>query len=258
MPENSNYIKTMLNHYLNELKYLKFYVITLLITIAFSYSIYLFLSVETVSNLGEEDNFFEWATTTFLFIGSILLFILFFRTKNIFYLLLSISLFFGCGEEISWGQRIIGFKTPPDITKVNVQNEFNLHNLVLFSKDFNGIRKKGLNRLLEINFLFRLFTILYGIVLPIISYHINIFQILVKKLKLPVPPISIGIFFLFNWLIYWILHAFLIPGGNCFQYYDTAGEIFECLGAFILLLISLYFFIDSKLIDKISHTYKSI
>jgi hypothetical protein len=40
--------------------------------------------------------------------------------------------FFVCaGEEISWGQRVFGFGTPSDVSKVNEQDEFNLHNLKL-------------------------------------------------------------------------------------------------------------------------------
>ena len=33
-------------------------------------------------------------------------------------------------EEISWGQRIIGFKTPESLTEINTQGEFNFHNLM--------------------------------------------------------------------------------------------------------------------------------
>ena len=33
------------------------------------------------------------------------------------------------GEEISWGQRILGFGSPEAVAAANVQNEFNLHNL---------------------------------------------------------------------------------------------------------------------------------
>lgn len=33
------------------------------------------------------------------------------------------------GEEISWGQRIIGFDTPDSLARINSQNEFNLHNI---------------------------------------------------------------------------------------------------------------------------------
>ena len=32
-------------------------------------------------------------------------------------------------EEISWGQRIIGWETPPDFAVMNYQGETNLHNL---------------------------------------------------------------------------------------------------------------------------------
>lgn len=35
------------------------------------------------------------------------------------------------GEEISWGQRLIGFQTPDRIATANEQKEFNLHNLEL-------------------------------------------------------------------------------------------------------------------------------
>jgi hypothetical protein len=33
------------------------------------------------------------------------------------------------GEEISWGQRILGFKTPELMTAINLQNETNVHNI---------------------------------------------------------------------------------------------------------------------------------
>jgi hypothetical protein len=38
--------------------------------------------------------------------------------------------FFVCaGEELSWGQRIFGFKTPEAVKEENEQDEFNLHNI---------------------------------------------------------------------------------------------------------------------------------
>jgi len=33
------------------------------------------------------------------------------------------------GEEISWGQRLLGFETPPSLAEHNEQKEFNLHNI---------------------------------------------------------------------------------------------------------------------------------
>lgn len=38
--------------------------------------------------------------------------------------------FLNFGEEISWGQRIFGIRTPADLRRVNVQQELNLHNLI--------------------------------------------------------------------------------------------------------------------------------
>jgi hypothetical protein len=40
-------------------------------------------------------------------------------------------LIFGAGEEISWGQRILGLKSPEYFKEHNAQGETNLHNLVL-------------------------------------------------------------------------------------------------------------------------------
>lgn len=37
------------------------------------------------------------------------------------------------GEEISWGQRILGFETPEKIAAANLQGEFTLHNLEAFN-----------------------------------------------------------------------------------------------------------------------------
>ena len=34
------------------------------------------------------------------------------------------------GEEVSWGQRIFGVETPPDLASINDQGEMNLHNVV--------------------------------------------------------------------------------------------------------------------------------
>lgn len=50
------------------------------------------------------------------------------RLPFLIYLVLAAGLFFIGMEEISWGQRIIGWETPPVFAEGNVQNETNLHN----------------------------------------------------------------------------------------------------------------------------------
>jgi hypothetical protein len=47
------------------------------------------------------------------------------------------------------------FSTPNYLNKVNVQKEFNFHNIEVFNTgNFDGSKKTGIQRLLEINFLF--------------------------------------------------------------------------------------------------------
>jgi hypothetical protein len=240
---NLNFIVVKLNKYLKEISYLRWYIISILIALTLSYSIYLFLSVDLISKLGQEDHFFEWLTAIFFLVSSIFLMMTFIKTKNYFFLLLSIVFFLGFGEEITWGQRIFNYSTPAVIENINVQNEFNIHNIQLFNThNMNGSMKTGISRLLEINFLFRVFTVLFGIFLPFVVFHLKFINNITRKIKLPVPPISIGIFFIINWLVFKVLLTSLWPLGHDFQYYDTMGEIFECIAAFVILMISHYFY----------------
>jgi hypothetical protein len=42
---------------------------------------------------------------------------------------MSLAMSFVALEEISWGQRIIGFETPETLVRINTQDEFNVHNI---------------------------------------------------------------------------------------------------------------------------------
>jgi hypothetical protein len=243
-------LKLILNQYFEEIKFLKLYILAIAIVIILSYSVYLFFSIEIVSNLGAEDHFFEWLTFMFFIAAAALFFLGYLKTKKLFLLILAIAMFFGAGEEISWGQRIFGFKTPESINEINVQHEFTLHNITLFQGvDSQGKPKNGLSRLFEINFLFRLFTMFFGIILPFCAYHFKFISLITMKVKLPIPPISIGIFFFLSWAIFWILHYLILQKDSPQPYINAAGEIFESLESFILLIISLYFFNNHKLVS---------
>ena len=68
--------------------------------------------------------------------------------------------FFVCaGEEISWGQRVLGFETPEKVKEVNEQGELNLHNLRL-----QYIHPKDV---------FSIFMKLFGVILPLALYRWN-------------------------------------------------------------------------------------
>lgn len=44
-------------------------------------------------------------------------------------LLAAVAFFAAAGEEVSWGQRVLGLQTPPDWKAINEQSELNLHNV---------------------------------------------------------------------------------------------------------------------------------
>lgn len=161
-------------------------------------------------------------------------------------------MFVGCGEEISWGQRIIGFSTPETLNKINVQHEFTLHNIEIFNGHYFGNKSKtGLALLLCFNFLYKLFWLGYCIILPIACLSIGRVFLLSKKIRLPLPPLAIGIFFLINWLIFRITLSFLLPTNESLQYYSTIGEIRECASAFIFAVLSYYFFKTNEIHRRI-------
>jgi hypothetical protein len=244
-----DHLKLILNQYIKEIKYLKFYILAVALVTVLSYSVYIFFNIETVSNLGAEDHFFEWLTPIFFWIATAIFFLIFLKTKNPFFLILAIAMFIGAGEEISWGQRIFGFKTPEALNKINVQHEFTFHNIAIFQGvDSQGKPNYGLSRLLEINFLFRLCIMFCGIVLPFCVYHIKFISRITMKVKVPIPPISIGIFFFISWVTYWALHSFILPKDSPHPYINAAGEIFECIASFIIFIVSLYFYNNQKIV----------
>lgn len=89
-----------------------------------------------------EDGFVEWMTVVGLVIG---MFVCFRRVWMLRHArpwlflgmttLLGLFFFFGAGEEISWGQRILGIESSEFFVENNAQGEMNLHNTVV-----NGVK----------------------------------------------------------------------------------------------------------------------
>ena len=110
-----------------------------------------------------EDRIVEWLTFAGFF-GAALTCIIIIR-KNylcmsrwrfLYFIGFAIFFFVCAGEEISWGQRILGFHTPEVMVKYNHQQEFNIHNLELdffHPRDIMGI-----------------YVYLYGIILPLFFF----------------------------------------------------------------------------------------
>ena len=222
--------------YLKEFEHQKFYILSLFAITFLFYSVYLFLDLRVVYMITDEDHFFEWITVLFFIIAGVLSFKLFLKFRSPFFILFFVLFFFAAGEEISWGQRILGVETPQAIKQLNVQEEFNLHNLEIFnSVNQHQESKAGWSRLLEINFLFRVGTLLYGILLPLLVFHIPFVRNFARAINIPVPPVSIGVFFFITWLCFRILHT-------NFQVVKNGGdEIYESLAALVFMVIFMWF-----------------
>jgi len=229
----------------------KFLIILLFVSISLSYAVYLIPDKQFVGYLGKEDCLFENLTALFFLVASVICFIICRVHFNIFILLLGLLLFTGFGEEISWGQRIFNFETPEAMKKINVQKEFTIHNIVYFnSVDYNMKTKTGINRFLTVNFLFKVFWFIYGILIPL-AYLLNkSFAKKANKLRFPVPKISFGVFFLFNYLIMKILELYLSPFSQLLDYCRTNGEIYECEAALIFMIICYDFYRQRYNVEK--------
>lgn len=219
------------------------FVLTILIYLTTVYSIYLFLDTETIIKIGREDSLFEYLTF-FFFIGASFFFIKsYVLRKNIFYLLFALVFFIGAGEEISWGQRIFLFSTPESLSKINVQNEFTLHNIELFNThNFDRSIKTGWSKFLTVNFAYKIFWLSFGVILPIIVFFSKKLFLLTQKLKIPVPPFSIGILFLVNWILFRIAIAYFLKPDQPFLYYFSINEIMESGSALIFFILSYNFY----------------
>jgi hypothetical protein len=138
----------------------------------------------------EEDGFVETTGALGLLVGVVLAALALRREhragshwfKQLSYAGLSVFLFLSAGEEISWGQRILGFSTPAEIGRANGQDEFNLHNLT------------ALGSTPELVFLAAWFVL--AVVIPVtaaVSPGLGVhLRRLVPVLPLPFAPLFVG------------------------------------------------------------------
>jgi len=172
-----------------------------------------------------EDGLIEYLTALLLLVISVLLIIKMVKVRYsrgckwlVFNILIALGLFFGFGEEISWGQRIFEVTSSDFFMENNLQKETNLHNL-----DINGLK---INK-----WVFSYgFSILFGIyfLLSLVIYKKHEF---VKKnideFGIPLPKVFHSIIF-----IVITIAIMIIPD-------DGKWELWECLFAIVLLMIFL-------------------
>ena len=201
-PQNPGDIKNIFN--------MKKYVFGILIIILFY--IPCFISNEVLKQLTEEDGFYENLGALLFLATSITFFMLainpaYYRAEadgqrnsaRKYFWFLALLFLFAFGEEISWGQRIFNFETPEIIKKINIQDEFNLHNLEIFhGKTLEGQDKTGWSALFTMHRLFYIFLFIYLLVIPLLYKFSSKINSLISKLRIPVPNILFGVLFVFN------------------------------------------------------------
>ncbi|MFP7672585.1 hypothetical protein ACG74X_04415 [Marivita sp. S0852] len=123
------------------------------------------------------------------------------------------------GEEISWGQRILGFESPEYFRQNNDQQEFTFHNLVI-----------GDVKLDELIFgpVLSYIILSYLIVLPLLWPRVGWVQTLTRKMIIPVPRLHHAGFALAVTLIIPLLGE------------SRRWEVYECIFALLSLAIFIY------------------
>ena len=218
------------------------------------------LSPEQLTVYEKEDGILESCSAICYLLSSFTLFYLFFKSKsdqeefflgtnrNYFFLFLGILFIFCFGEEISWGQRILKMNTPDWMSKINMQNETNIHNINIFhGLDENDNRKVGLAIWTNLERWFAIFWFFYCVLIPIFYLISDKAQNILRKIKLPIVPLRVGALFVFNYLI-----AKSIEKGNFFDVPPPIAETKENNIAILFLVISIsFYFIQKKRFSEI-------
>ena len=202
-------------------------IILALATAAIAAGIFLFYTnVAQFEEYVKEDGIVEWLTVVGLLLGSFVCFsrlAVLWKKKNWWFLLvtfgLGLFLFFAAGEEISWGQRIFGLKTPEYFQEHNAQHETNLHNLVV-----DGVK---LNKLIFSILLVGALAI-FLLIVPLLYQKNKSVRKFFDKSAVPVPQF----YQVLGFVIVFLLTNIIRDGKN--------AELLECCGALLFFLIVRY------------------
>lgn len=137
-----------------------------------------------------EDMYGEW-TQTFLFasaFGFSLLLAFSGGRQRLFFGLLALATFYVVMEEISWGQRIFGFDSPEFFKRHNLQDEANIHNLLV------GPVSTTTKRFIEYGLASAL--VLYGFIYPVLLRLRWKHAVRIQSLGLVSPPLYLWPFFM--------------------------------------------------------------
>lgn len=188
------------------------------------------LSEASRAAVAREDGILEQATAVLFLVSSVMSMIVAWRLfperrssdpstlrRVVWHVLLGLFFFLCFGEEISWGQRILGFETPESIKGINVQEETNLHNMMGYFADH----------------LFILGMFIYGALLPFLASRYEFWRRSLYWVGLPLASLGLAIgFALASGIHDWSLYAVLPSGAGI-----RAAELREPLTALCCALL---------------------
>lgn len=218
-----------------------------------AFSPFLFATNEQILPHIKETGIYQLATALAFLLASVFLgmayakpgngndFIKVVTKRNVFVLLLAIVFFVGAGEELSWGQHLLGFEPPESVADRNVQGEFNLHNLeLLHGRNRDGSPKTGLAMYLTIGKLFSLFWFGFCVCLPLIDWVSQKANRFFKIVNMPIVPLWIGMAFPLNHLLSKLIVQFTDARGH------YVVEVKESGFAVLFLVFAIWYWLSVK------------
>jgi hypothetical protein len=187
----------------------------------------------------QEDHIIENLQFIILFAGGLCWLVAFIRSRrgyqilrlhtrrNLVYLGLALLLFFGAGEEISWGQRIFGFNTPAFMSN-NEQGEFNVHNLSQFDS-------RHAENPFSMRRMFLYFLIVFGTFVPLCAMLSRRLRTWFQAIGIPIVPLIMGAQF----ILYYVSTKVYGPLGiSDDAFFGLLPQIRELQEAAMLFLIA--------------------
>ena len=180
------------------------------------------LGRSTVDTLIQEEGLIEGLGAAAFFAAGVFAFLAFLRDRRraesrrwrqAVLLGLAVLFVFAAGEEVSWGQRILGLETPEALESFNDQGETNVHNL------------EPLGGLLSFDRLFPLFWLAFAVALPVAAAVSDRARRFLEP-RVPLVPLAVAALFLVNQALAMATYA-VLPASLYDSEYPFAHTVTE-------------------------------
>ena len=115
------------------------------------------------------------------------------RVKLLVYSVLAMLFFFGAGEELSWGQRMLLPPLSPGFAGEDIEQELKIQNLAIVEN----------NSFLNADLIYTAFWMVFAVAIPFVSLVWKRFKLFAETFT-PVVYWGIGVLFLLNQLFAWL------------------------------------------------------